>query len=210
MKKVIKSTRKTTESEMSVQVDFNGLSPDYRSKIHTPRMFLSHMLEQIAYRGCFTIETDTALDEFTLDHLVCEDLGMTFGKAIAEYIQVNTQAGIRGYGDALGLIDEAMATAALSFESRAYFAFHTGEVSVPDYAEDVKSEDLLTFLEGFCQGAKCTLHIDLVRGENAHHIFEAVFRSFGSALRKALKNDEAMKGRTAGVAGQITYETEVK
>jgi imidazoleglycerol-phosphate dehydratase len=70
------------------------------------------------------------------------------------------------------------------------------------------SEDLETFLEGFVQGARCTLHIDLKKGVNGHHIWEAIFRAFGIALGRAITLDEKRKDMTAGVAGNISYEIE--
>ena len=111
-------TRKTTESEMKVIFDFSPLSPDYRKKIKTPLTFLNHMIEHIAWRGEFNIEIDLSLDEFTLTHVIAEDLGIAMGKAAREYIR-RTDGAI-GFGDAIGIIDEAKAECALSFEERAY------------------------------------------------------------------------------------------
>lgn len=209
MKKTVLVTRKTTESKIKVSIDFNGLSSDYRAKINTPMAFLSHMIEHLAYRGNFTITTELSLDKFDLGHIICEDLGITIGKAISEYIKASGIYGVMGYGDGTSIIDEAMAQSVISFESRTYFNFSKGSVEIPTRVEGMLSEDILTFLEGFCQGANCTLHIDLKKGENGHHIWEAIFRSLGVALKNALYLDEKMVGRTAGVAGNITFETEM-
>lgn len=204
----IKTTRKTTESAISVGVDFEKTAPDYRKKIKTPYPFLSHMIEHIAYRGGITIETDINLDEFALAHLVCEDLGQTFGKVLSDYLASNSSEGIKGYGSAVGIIDEAYAEAAISFENRAYFSFTTEGVSVPTVVENINSEDLITFLDGVCQGAMCTIHLNLKRGVNGHHIWESAFRAIGSCLFDALSACEERKNKTSGVAGKITYETE--
>ncbi len=198
-------TRKTTESQMKVSLDFSGLAADYRSKIQTPAPFLSHMIEHIAWRSGVTISVDISLDQFFLQHVVYEDLGITFGKAAREYILRNKKNGATGYGDGIGIIDEAKASCAISFEERAYFGFDASNITMPAMTEDVLSEDLATFLEGFCQGAMCTLHIDAQKGVNGHHIWEAIYRAFGIALGRAFYLDENRKNMSAGVAGSVEF-----
>ena len=200
----ISVTIKTTESEMKVVFDFAPLSPDYRKKIKTPITFLNHMIEHIAWRGEFNIEIDLSLDEFTLTHVIAEDLGIAMGKAAAEYIRRTD--GAFGFGDAVGIIDEAKAQCAISFESRAYFDIDYHDIPLTEKVEGMDTQDLETFLEGFAQGACCTLQIDLLRGRNGHHIWEAIFRSFGSALNRVFAVSETRKGMTSGVAGRITWE----
>ena len=208
MKETVCVTRKTTESFMTVKLDATGLAPDYRKKIKTHAPFFSHMLEHIAWRSGVTLETDFSLDEFTLNHVIYEDLGITFGKAIRSYIWENKAEGATGYGDAIGIIDEAKASCAISFEERAYFSFSYDKIAMPAETEGVLSEDLATFLEGVCQGAMCTLHIDIEKGVNGHHIWEAVFRAFGIALGRAFYLDPVRKGLSAGVAGSVTFTVE--
>lgn len=195
--------RKTSESEITVAFDKSAIDKDYRSKINTPLPFLNHMIEHIVWRSGINITVDCALAKFELDHLVCEDVGMTIGKAFAEYAYKN---GIKGYGDAYGIIDEAGAQTAVSFEDRSLLVFEGREL-IPAQTERMLSEDLMTFLDGFVQGARCTLHIDLRRGENGHHIWEAVYRALGAALCKALTEKSDFSG-TAGVAGRIVYDVE--
>lgn len=202
----IKVTRKTTESEMNVALDFSPLKTDYRKYIKTPMPFLNHMIEHIAYRGGFNIDVDMSLDEFTLTHVIAEDLGIALGKACREYI--DRTDGCYGYGDAVGIIDEAKAECAVSFESRAYIDFDFHGVSLPESVEGMYSEDLETFLEGFVQGAMCTLHIDVLKGRNGHHIWEAVYRSVGTALNRAFEVSADRKGKTSGVAGKIEWTIE--
>lgn len=204
--KPIKVTRKTTESEMSVVFDFSPLRPDYREKINTTVTFLNHMIEHIAWRGGFNAEVDVKLDKFMLTHVIAEDLGIAMGKAAREYIQRTD--GAQGYGDAVGIIDEAKAQCAISFEDRAYCNIDYHGNSLNETVEGMYSEDLETFLEGFAQGAMCTLHIDLEKGHNGHHIWEAVFRAFGTALNRVFAVSEARKGKTAGVAGKIEWTVE--
>lgn len=202
---MVKVTRKTTESQIIVTLNNNGLSPNYRDNIKTPIPFLSHMIEHIAWRSGLNITTEVNLANFNLSHVVCEDLGITLGKAIAEYLKRNTQNGLRGYGEATGIIDEARAQAAISFESRAYLDFDLGNVTLPSATEGMQSEDILTFIEGLVQGAACTMHIELKKGVNGHHIWEAVYRAIGMALGSALAIDETRAGKTAGVAGEIKF-----
>lgn len=200
---MIKVTRKTTESTMSVVLDFSPLKADYRKEIDTTIPFLNHMIEHIAYRGGFNVKTQVEIPDFLLSHVITEDLGIAFGKAVKEYI--DTTDGAIGYGDGIGIIDEAKADCAISFESRAYIDIDYHEISVPVSVEGMYSEDLVTFLEGFVQGAACTLHIDLYKGVNGHHIWEAIFRAFGIALNRAVAVREDRKGKTSGVAGKIEW-----
>ncbi len=204
--RTVKVTRTTTESEMGITLDFSPLKADYRKAINTPIVFLNHMIEHIAYRAGFNIETSLKLDEYALAHVICEDLGIALGKAVKEYI--DTTDGTAGFGDAVGMIDEARASCAMSFESRAYIDIDYHGIDVPVQTEGMNSEDLETFLEGFVQGAMCTMHIDLYKGHNGHHIWEAIFRSVGSALKNVVAVSEDRLGKTSGVAGKVDWVIE--
>ena len=206
MENKIQVKRKTTESEISVVLDFSPIKPDYRKKINTTIPFLNHMIEHIAWRSGINIETEVLLSNFVLTHVIAEDLGIALGKAVGEYIKRNKDSGIMGFGDARGMIDEAFAQSAMSFESRAYFNidYHNNQLS--NSVEGMDTEDLETFLEGFAQGACCTFQIDLFRGHNGHHIWEAIYRSFGSCLKAVLTKDDSRAGMTSGVAGEILWE----
>ena len=208
MDNTIKVTRKTTESEMTVILDFSPIKPDYREKINTTITFLNHMLEHIAWRGGFNITADVKLDKFVLTHVICEDLGIALGKAVAEYVKRNRQNGVMGYADGIGIIDEAKAESAISFESRAYFNIDYHDIALTEKVEGMDTQDLETFLEGFVQGACCTLHIDLTKGVNGHHIWEAIYRSFGVTLNRALTLNPDRAGMTSGVAGNIEWTIE--
>ena len=201
--------RKTTESEMLVSVDFSELSLDYRSKINTPYPFLNHMIEHIAYRAGITIKTDVKFTNFVLSHVVYEDLGIAFGKALRTYIMENYKNGVMGFGDAVGIIDEAYSECAVSFEERACFNL-SSDVEIIDTVEGVASENLLTFIESMAQGGLFTIHINLKKGVNGHHIFEAIFRSLGSTLKNVLTLSEERKSLTSGVAGKIDWEIEIE
>lgn len=201
---MIKVTRETTESKIEVTVSPAPIAVDYRKKINTPIPFLSHMIEQIVWRCGFNIEVNVTLDKFDLAHVVCEDLGQTLGRAFLEYAKTAPTA---GFGDGGGIIDEAAANAALSLEGRSLLCF-SSEVAVPPVTEGMASEDLTVFLDGFAQGARATVHIDVRRGENSHHIWEAAFRAFGVALGRTYGTDPSRAGMTSGVAGEIKYTVE--
>ncbi len=202
MQNKITVTRKTSESKIVVAIEKGALRPDYRKQICTPLPFLNHMIEHIAWRAGLNIAIDVTLDEFELVHLVCEDVSMTLGKAVGEYVSRNVPS---GYGFGVGIIDEAKAEAVISFEDRALHNI-TFKTDYDEMVEGMPAEELITFLDGFVQGARCTLHIDVEQGENGHHIWEAVYRAFGIALGQALSVDESRQGMTSGVAGKVTYE----
>ena len=206
MDRKVKAVRKTTESEMGVILDFSGLKSDYRKYINTGIPFLNHMIEHIAYRSGINIETKTELADFALTHVIAEDLGIALGKAFAQYIY--TTDGACGYSDAVGIIDEAKAECAISFESRAYIDWDYHGIDIPKQTEGMQSEDLETFLEGFVQGASCTMHIDLFKGHNGHHIWESIYRAVGTALGRATEVKESRRGKTSGVAGKIGWIVE--
>ena len=205
----IRVTRKTTESEMTVRLTPPPLAGDYRAKIDTPIIFLNHMIEHIAWRSGFNVEVAVKLGQFYLTHVICEDLGIALGRAVTEYITRHTDDGVNAYGVGVGIIDEAKAECAMSFESRSYFGF-TSKVTIPAEAEDMHAEDLQVFLDGFAQGARATVHLDIEKGENSHHIWEAAYRAFGIALGQALAQNPDKKGRTSGVAGKVGFTVEAE
>lgn len=202
MKNIITVTRKTSETKISVKIEKGAVKSDYRSKIRTPLAFLNHMIEHIVWRAALNIDISMNFDNFELAHLVCEDVAMTLGKAVGEYVRLNNPS---GYGFATGIIDEAAADAVISFEDRSLFVFDKN-VDYSEAVEGMPAEELLTFLDGFAQGARCTLQVCLKRGENGHHIWEAVYRAVGIALGQALSIDAKREGLTSGVAGKVEYE----
>ncbi len=202
----IEVKRNTTESKMSVVLDFAPLAKNYREKINTPITFLNHMIEHIAWRSGINVEVEVVLDKFLLTHVICEDLGLALGKAVAEYQKSMVAEGIAGYGDAYGIIDEARSHTLISFESRTYCDIDLTDIVTTEEVEVMYKEDLETFLQGFAEGANCTLQIVVEKGENGHHIWEAVFRSLGMALKAALMPDAVRANMTSGVAGNINWE----
>ena len=205
MKNKVTAVRRTTESVVSVAIEKGAVAADYRSKIRTPLPFLNHMIEHIVWRSGLNIDINIKMPDFQLIHLVTEDVSMTLGKAVGEFVRVNCPS---GYGFAFGIIDEAKASAVISFEDRALLDFNSN-IKYGEQVEGMPSEELVTFLDGFVQGARCTLHIDIEKGENGHHIWEAVYRAFGIALGQALTIDANREGLTSGVAGKVEYEITV-
>lgn len=202
MKEKITVTRRTTETSIKVVISQGQLAQDYRKKIRTPLPFLNHMIEHIAWRAPLNIDIEVDFDEFELCHLVCEDVSMTMGKAVGELIKQNSTS---GYGFATGMIDEACADIAISFEDRALLVFNS-QVEYCENVEGMPSEELVTFLDGFAQGARCTLNVNIKSGKNGHHIWEAVYRGLGLALGQAISVDNERQGQTSGVAGKVVYE----
>ena len=202
LKNKITAVRRTSESSVKVMIEKGALWADYRSHIRTPLAFLNHMIEHVVWRSGLNIDIELDLPDFQLVHLVTEDVSMTLGKAVGEFVRVNKPS---GYGFGIGIIDEAKTTAVISFEDRALLNF-TSEIEYGEQVEGMPAEELLTFLDGFAQGARCTLHIDIEKGENGHHIWESVYRAFGIALGAAINPDNIKGGATSGVAGEVSYE----
>ncbi len=206
----VMARRKTAESEIVVEVDFGPRYENPKEGLQTTIPFFNHMLEHIIARGEFNLAVNVELKELYLTHVICEDVGITLGKAIKEYVESRLQDGLAGYGSAIAVIDEALAQAVISFENRAYLDFSHPGVSIPLQTENTNAEDLQTFFEGFVQGGCCTLHLNINKGSNGHHIWEALFRAFGEALFHALELREWRKGITSGVAGAIQTDVTVK
>ncbi len=200
--------RKTNESLMSVRINDGARDPEAKDYLNTPLTFYNHMMEQIAWRSELNIYLDVTLDNFALNHVICEDLGITFGKAIGEMMDRKQKMGAPGYGYSYGNIDESMARCVIGFEKRAYLDLDYNDIIVPESVEGINSEDLVSFLEGFVQGAQATVHLDLLkaRDKHGHHQWESIFRAFGDALRQAMLIREWRKNMAAGVAGEITWE----
>ncbi|MCI0183894.1 MAG: hypothetical protein OWR52_08675 [Acidibacillus sp.] len=209
--KPIRVVRRTQESSIEVTIDRGPRDPEAKQRLKSPLPFFNHMLEHVAWRGQMNIGLTVELDHFDLIHVITEDVGITFGRAVKEYVDYHAQKGLVGYGSAYGTIDEALTRAVISFESRAYLDFNRTAVELPEQMEGMCSEDLVAFFEGFVQGAQCTLHLDLLKGRvgHGHHIWEATFRSFGMALYEALAERPWRAQMTAGVAGNIEFLIEV-
>lgn len=180
-------SRATRETRIAVKLELDGSG---KSSIKTPIPFLNHMLELFARHGFFDLDVKAEGDVEVDYHHTMEDLGLVLGEAIAKAL--GDKAGIRRYGSCLLPMDEALAQVALDLSGRPYLVYN---VKAP--APQVKDIDCRLFHEFFqALAAKSgmNLHIDLIRGEEAHHAFEAVFKAFAKALDQAVGLDPRVEG----------------
>ncbi|RJR15235.1 hypothetical protein C4579_02920, partial [Candidatus Microgenomates bacterium] len=191
-------TRTTLESKISVVVED---SKRRENKIQTGNRFFNHMLAGIASRACLNVDLryePTSAEPF--DHVIVEDSGLSFGRAIRELIDKRQIAGINQCGTFTVAFDEALVAVTLGFDGRAY-TFFQGEVpgSKLEQVEDILSTSLRQFFEGFAQGAGCVVQIQFFAGSDGHHTWEATFKAFGEALRESLAPCPFRAGTTIGL-----------
>ncbi|MDX9752500.1 MAG: hypothetical protein RBU29_00970 [bacterium] len=196
--------RKTRESLIRATIAGGPMDLQFKDKINTTLHFLSHMIEQWAWRSCLNLSTTVELNQFVLHHVIAEDCGQCFGEALSRVVQTTMKdQGVNGSGVGEGFIDEAAARVRLSFEFRTGFFADKGPVIMPEHVEDMLCADLWNFLSGLAVGARATIHIQLLSGEDPHHIWESVFRALGEATRAVLSPCPWRKGLTPGVAGFV-------
>lgn len=174
--------RNTLETQVKVQLDLDGGGTS-RLDIGVP--FLEHMLDQVARHGLIDLDIEARGDLHIDAHHTVEDVGITFGQAMRQ--AVGDKQGIRRYGHAYVPLDEALSRVVVDFSGRPGLEFHVAftRARVGDFDVDLIRE----FFQGFVNHAGLTLHIDNLRGLNAHHQAESVFKAFGRALRMALELD---------------------
>src|SRR3989344_3122076 len=155
------------------------------SRIDTGLPFLEHMLEQVARHGLIDIALEAKGDLHIDAHHTVEDIGITLGQAIAK--AAGDRKGIRRYGHAYVPLDEALSRVVIDFSGRPGLEYHVDfpRSRVGEFDVDLVHE----FFQGFCNHALVTLHVDCLRGKNAHHNAETIFKAFGRALRMALEVD---------------------
>jgi len=189
-------TRNTLESQITVTVNLDGTG---QANLQTPVPFLNHMLDQIARHGLVNLDIQAAGDTEIDDHHTVEDIGITLGMAIAEAI--GDKKGLTRYGHAYVPLDEALSRVVMDFSGR------PGLIMKADFVRShVGTFDLdLTreFFQGFVNHALVSLHIDNLRGANAHHQVETIFKAFGRALRMAATADERMAGVMPSTKGTL-------
>ncbi|BCX89752.1 imidazoleglycerol-phosphate dehydratase [Methylomarinovum tepidoasis] len=175
--------RSTLETRVRVHVDLDGSG---QGRFETGVPFLDHMLDQVARHGVIDLEVEAEGDLHIDAHHTVEDIGISLGMAFAE--AVGDKKGICRYGHAYVPLDEALSRVVVDFSGRPGLVY---EVDFPRAMIGQFDVDLLReFFQGFVNHAQVTLHIDNLRGRNAHHIAETVFKAFGRALRMALSVDE--------------------
>jgi imidazoleglycerol-phosphate dehydratase len=189
-------TRDTLETQISVKLDLDGSG---RSKLATGIGFFDHMLEQVARHGLLDLEIAAAGDLHIDAHHTVEDTGITLGQAFAQ--AVGDKKGIRRYGHAYVPLDEALTRVVVDLSGRPGLEFNVDFVRplIGEFDVDLVHE----FFQGFVNHAKVTLHIDNLKGRNAHHQAETAFKAFGRALRMAVERDPGMQGRLPSTKGQL-------
>lgn len=201
--------RATRESTIITKIQGGEMDPNLKANINTSIHFLSHMIEQWAWRSCLNLSCSVEMKEFVLQHVIAEDAGQCFGDTLLRVVnQMIKNQGINANGVGEGFIDEASARARISYEYRSGFFFDKRNVVIPERVEDMLCMDLWNFLGGVAQGARATIQVEVLSGEDPHHIWEAVFRAFGEATRASLNPCPWRKGHTVGVAGFIDVSAE--
>ena len=179
--------RDTLETKIQVTLNLDGTGT---SKFNTGVPFLEHMMDQIARHGLIDFDINCEGDTYIDDHHSVEDIGITLGQAVAK--AVGDKKGIRRYGHAYVPLDEALSRVVIDFSGRPALL-----MKVPFTQKRVGNFDtelFWEFFQGFVNHAQVTLHIDCLKGSNAHHQAETVFKAFGRALRMALELDPRMAG----------------
>lgn len=174
--------RNTKETQITVAVNLDGSG---KLVVDTGLPFLDHMLDQIARHGLIDLDIK-AIGDLAIDaHHTVEDIGITLGQAFAKAL--GDKKGIRRYGHAYVPLDEALSRVVVDFSGRPGLEYHVQFVkgTVGNFDVDLFHE----FFQGFVNHALVTLHIDNLRGQNAHHQIETIFKAFGRALRMAMEFD---------------------
>lgn len=193
--------RESREAAIETVLDFG---PRRDPELATTISFFDHMLEMLGWYGDFVVDATYEVRTFRLMHVVCEDIGLSLGAAAAQVIRDRIPEGVESNGFSLGVMDEASAEAQVSFEGRSNSFITRGGASNLERVEDMLCVDLVAFFEGFAQGGRCTVQLDLREGSrDPHHAWEAGFRAFARALRAALTENPRRAGMTAGVKGTL-------
>jgi len=196
MDRIAQVDRQTKETRIRVRVNLDGSG---QSTLATGIGFFDHMLDQVARNGLIDLEVQCEGDLHIDGHHTVEDVGITLGQAVAQ--AVGNKAGITRYGHAYVPLDEALSRVVIDFSGRPGLQMH-----VPFTAGMVGGFDTqLTyeFFQGFVNHALVTLHVDNLKGANAHHQAETVFKAFGRALRMALTPDPRSAGVVPSTKGTL-------
>ena len=189
-------TRNTNETQISVSLNLDGTGS---AKLATGLPFLDHMLDQVARHGMIDLEIAAKGDLHIDAHHTVEDVGISLGQAVAA--AVGDKRGLRRYGHAYVPLDEALSRVVIDFSGRPGLEHQVDYLRprIGDFDVDLFHE----FFQGFVNHAAVTLHIDNLRGRNAHHVAETIFKAFGRALRMALEPDPRMQGSIPSTKGSL-------
>ncbi len=189
-------TRNTLETQVTVRLNLDGTG---QNRFATGVPFLDHMLEQVARHGMIDLDVEAQGDLHIDAHHTVEDIGITIGQALAQAL--GGKQGIRRYGHAYVPLDEALSRVVIDLSGRPGLSFNVDFKRAMIGAFDV---DLVgEFFQGLVNHALMTLHIDNLRGGNAHHQAETVFKAFGRALRMAVETDPRAAGSIPSTKGTL-------
>ncbi len=194
--RIAEVTRHTAETQITARVNLDGTGV---AKLATGIGFFDHMLDQIARHGLIDLDIQAVGDLHIDGHHTVEDVGITLGQAVAK--AVGDKKGIRRYGHAYVPLDEALSRVVIDFSGRPGLTMH-----VPFTAGSIGGFDTqltFEFFQGFVNHAGVTLHIDNLKGVNAHHQCETVFKAFARAMRGALERDPRMAGVIPSTKGSL-------
>lgn len=188
--------RDTKETQIRVRVTLDGTGS---ATLSTGIPFLEHMLEQVARHGMIDLEVEAKGDLHIDAHHTVEDIGITLGQAVAKAL--GDKAGIRRYGHAYVPLDEALSRVVVDFSGRPGLEYHVPYTRglIGEFDVDLVHE----FFQGFSNHAQATLHVDNLRGVNAHHQCETIFKAFARALRMAAEADPRAAGVVPSTKGTL-------
>jgi imidazoleglycerol-phosphate dehydratase len=196
MNRTAEITRNTNETQIRVAINLDGTG---QQKLNTGVPFLDHMLDQIARHGLIDLEVEAVGDLHIDAHHTVEDTGITLGMAVAKAI--GDKKGIRRYGHAYVPLDEALSRVVIDFSGRPGLEYNIPftRAMIGTFDVDLTRE----FFQGFVNHALVSLHIDNLKGVNAHHQCETVFKAFGRALRAAAELDPRAAGTIPSTKGSL-------
>ena len=194
--RIAEEERSSSETQIKVKI---GLDGSGKAKISTPLPFLTHMLEQLPRHGLFDLEVDAKGDTEIDGHHTTEDIGIVLGKAFAKAL--GDRKGIKRYGSATLVMDEARVTSALDLSGRAFFIW---EIDLPKAKIGEWDTELAeVFFEAFARSAQVNLHMVQHAGQNLHHIVEISFKALAKALRFATEIDPRAAGAIPSTKGMF-------
>ena len=196
MNRTAEVTRKTAETNIRVAVNLDGTG---QAKLATGIGFLDHMIDQIARHGLMDLDIQCEGDLHIDGHHTVEDIGITRGQAFAK--AVGDKKGIRRYGHAYVPLDEALSRVVVDFSGRP--GLHMDVTFTAGMIGELDTQLVCEFFQGFVNHAGVTLHIDNLKGCNAHHQCETIFKAFARALRAALENDPRAAGVIPSTKGSL-------